>query len=178
MGRLSEITARPLEPESIAANTGSSKADGLYTSAVVAIAIEPLETVEALERIERMLREVQALAPGYAPVYVQLGRIARYRGQLTGGRHSAVSLASSEKLVARALELDPDLVAAHVQRGYLALKRGDLGGASKATDKAAELGAPAPRIDLMRAEIAWRGGQLKKAVELAQRAVENARSTT
>jgi TolB-like protein/class 3 adenylate cyclase/Flp pilus assembly protein TadD len=123
-----------------------------------------------LARGGALLREALVLEPDYALAWVGLARVHRFDAQYSGTT-VVVSYANARAAVQRALELAPDLVAAHIELAAIRTSDWDWAGADVALARALELAPNDPDALAAAGNLARIRGRYADAIALAERAV-------
>jgi tetratricopeptide (TPR) repeat protein len=154
------------EPSPIPAPPARAAAD-LLDEARWLLRAEPAAR-ERLDRAERLLAEVIAADPANAAAEVELARVALCRAR-DGGPETATELvASGDRALDRALGIDPQSVAARIERANLRLFEGDLARAGIEFAAARALAPRAPEVEELLARILAASGRPDDAVAAAR----------
>ena len=112
----------------------------------------------ALERVQKQI----ALVPESGPLQLLLGRVHMSRGEKE----------QAETAYLRAVELEPDLVAAHAQLGNLYASGGDYDKALEKFDKALQEGPETPSLLARSGIVQQMSGDVASAVESYRKALK------
>ena len=113
-----------------------------------------------------------AVDPGYAAAWAALSRAwARLGGAFMGGAAQQQAFAQARRAGDKALQLAPDLAAAHAARSYLAFSKSDWGEARSEAQRALQLAPNDGDAKYLYGSVLAMLGQCRRAVDLVQQAL-------
>ncbi|WP_437624537.1 protein kinase domain-containing protein [Sorangium sp. So ce1151] len=119
-----------------------------------------------------LLEQAIRANPTYAPAHAALGRVEYKSGYLRYSEYNPDSLARAHEHAAKALELDPRCLDAHLVKGWTYVFQKDYGEARKRVEAAEALRPGDPDVHLLAADLAGREGKTEEALEHAKQIIE------
>lgn len=122
---------------------------------------------EAYSILERVLKE----DPLFAPALREMGRLTIKSAYINNANSDKQKLIAAEKLIKKAIEVEPLYEDAYVLLGHLYTAQGDYPAAVKALGQAAEQGSNSPWLHVNRADVFAKLGHKLLTVEFYKKAI-------
>lgn len=120
---------------------------------------------ELLSRAQQLLTEVTQVDTKFAPAYREFGRLYIMSGYISEDNVDPQSLARSEAVILKAIEIEPDYADAYVLLGHLYTNMRRYADASAALTKGEKIGTASPWLQLNWADLLTKQGDHEGAFQ-------------